>query len=365
MSPPGRVASQGGKLACKPQRFARDAGLRQEASSPFCATLGAHAQARRVHLDPMRMAANRHFSADVECRRRVDCGWPIRPTGRPRPDVAHQHVTHHESTTVRSMQTRRPGSRRHSGARPAVGPHQGDLRDRSSTGSKATSRSVRSVALELQGAFRAWVSRCQGRVRTGQAWRWWRWPDSPPRGCHPPCGNGGLRPAGRATPAAGEPPAPSDVAASDRQRFLRARLGARPTRPGSQPCLDEIAKPLIGLLLLVAPHHFADVLAGVAVVAVVAGRDSVVDALAHRLRVDQRCRLGPGRPFRRFSAALRPAAVPAPGRPCGRFRSPPCRRLPRHCAWRCCPVPGFRSAPVAPPPRAAPAGAAASAGPGP
>ena len=57
----------------------------------------------------------------------------------------------------------------------------------------------------------------------------------------------------RAAPAGAEPPASIDLAASDRQQFLLVRLGATPAGPGCQPFFDEVAKPLLGLLFLVAP----------------------------------------------------------------------------------------------------------------
>ena len=81
-------------------------------------------------------------------------------------------------------------------------------------------------------------------------------------------------------PAGAEPPVSIDLAASDRQQFLRVRLGATPAGPRCQPAFDQIAKPLLGLLLLVAPDQVADVFAGVAVTACC---DTVVDLRAHGL----------------------------------------------------------------------------------
>jgi hypothetical protein len=90
------------------------------------------------------------------------------------------------------------------------------VRVRSSTRAAGTLRPAKSEDLECQGAFRAPVNRCRGRVRPGQARRWWPGPSSPPSGCPPPCGSSGLRPADRAAPAGAKPPASTDLAASDR-----------------------------------------------------------------------------------------------------------------------------------------------------
>ena len=87
---------------------------------------------------------------------------------------------------------------------------------------------------------------------------------------------GGLR----AAPTGAIPPASTDLAASDRQQFLLVRLRATTAGPGCHPLLDEVAKPLPGLLFLIAPNQVAGGLSGVAVTACC---DPVIDVPTRRL----------------------------------------------------------------------------------
>jgi hypothetical protein len=109
----------------------------------------------------------------------VGSGQPTWRTSCHRPVLELWACARRDASAVNMRRTRGPRSPRCPGARLAAGPHPGALRVRSSTTGAGTSPPARSEDLECQGAFRASVSRCQGRVRAGQARRWWPWPPSP------------------------------------------------------------------------------------------------------------------------------------------------------------------------------------------
>lgn len=100
------------------------------------------------------------------------------------------------------------------------------------------------------------------------------------------------------------------LAASNGRLLLVIDLAVLPARRGREPLDDEIAKPLAGLLLLIAAHQVAGVLAGVA--EVVAGNPTV-DGLAQRLGRGKVIRVFSGTIGRQAAAARPPAPQPAPG----------------------------------------------------